>query len=217
MIGKSRIYLNFGAGNPVPGWVNMDSSPFFFFPRFIHQILNTLKISSRSQFFLNSDYQYYYYSVHKKLPFSDESVTAVYISHVLEHLSVEEVSELLKEFRRILSKNGVVRVLVPDLEKSFNTALSKPTAYVSLEEKLLTLPKELKSNKVRAMLEAYFGFPSFHKTIFIKRKIKTYFSKNWQVSLNLKYLDSKINKSVLQKVEMEVRTRNAVVFELIKK
>ncbi|HVF49151.1 MAG TPA: methyltransferase domain-containing protein [Pyrinomonadaceae bacterium] len=51
------------------------------------------------------------------LPFADGVADHVYLSHVLEHLYREEALALLKEAQRVLSPTGVVRVVVPDIEK----------------------------------------------------------------------------------------------------
>jgi predicted SAM-dependent methyltransferase len=55
------------------------------------------------------------------LPFADNSFDVVYHSHVLEHLQPEVAKTLLKECYRVLKPNGMLRVLVPDLE--FSTTL----------------------------------------------------------------------------------------------
>jgi len=41
---------------------------------------------------------------------------AVYASHVLEHLHDDEARNLLRECHRLLRPNGVVRIVVPDLQ-----------------------------------------------------------------------------------------------------
>src|SRR6266852_2798057 len=53
--------------------------------------------------------------VRKPLPFSDGSVTAVYASHVLEHLYREEGQRLIAESFRVLAPGGILRIVVPDL------------------------------------------------------------------------------------------------------
>lgn len=50
------------------------------------------------------------------LPFEDDYVDCVYSSHFLEHLSIEDSDFILKEMRRVLKKDGVLRLVVPDLE-----------------------------------------------------------------------------------------------------
>lgn len=54
----------------------------------------------------------------KGIPFSDESVDAVYHSHLLEHLDCEIAASFLLEIKRVLKPNGVHRIVVPDFEKA---------------------------------------------------------------------------------------------------
>lgn len=56
------------------------------------------------------------WDVRGRLPFSDASVDAVYHSHVLEHLTAEQGAAFLRECHRILRHEGILRVVVPDLE-----------------------------------------------------------------------------------------------------
>ncbi len=50
------------------------------------------------------------------LPFADASFGACYSSHVLEHLRKEEADFFLREQKRVLKPNGILRIVVPDLE-----------------------------------------------------------------------------------------------------
>jgi predicted SAM-dependent methyltransferase len=210
---KNKIYLNFGAGNPVKKWVNIDSSPFFMAPMVLHYVLFSLGISKRSAAYIDNHYSYFKFTDSTSLPFKNNSVDVIYSSHVQEHFSVNENEHFFYEAHRILNKNGVLRIIVPNLEK--NIKLNK--AMFSLENELLTLPLELKKNKLRAMLEAFHGFPSFHKTLFVSKYISKKSFKKWRVKNNLKFLESKIDPSYLRLVEIEARTKNALIFELTKK
>ena len=58
-----------------------------------------------------------YHNIKNKLPFEDDSIDAVYHSHVLEHLSKKDGLKLLKECFRVLKKGGILRLCVPDLEQ----------------------------------------------------------------------------------------------------
>jgi predicted SAM-dependent methyltransferase/cephalosporin hydroxylase len=53
---------------------------------------------------------------HEPLPFENGSCSAVYHSHVLEHIPPVQVSGFLSECHRVLDAGGVLRVVVPDLE-----------------------------------------------------------------------------------------------------
>ena len=99
-------YLNLGCGQRFhPDWVNLDLRP---------------GGSSVQKWDLRKD-----------LPFADESFDVVYHSHVLEHFSRAEALELLVRCRRVLRPDGVIRVVVPDLERiarAYLEALDKSLA-----------------------------------------------------------------------------------------
>lgn len=83
--------LNFGCGLALhPDWVNIDSSSVV--PGVIEHDLR------------------------RGLPFADDGFDAVYGSHVLEHLEPDAAARLLRECHRVLRPEGVVRIVVPDLE-----------------------------------------------------------------------------------------------------
>lgn len=52
----------------------------------------------------------------KGLPFSNDSFDAVYSSHFIEHLSKNNAIYVLEEAIRVLKKDGIIRIVVPDLE-----------------------------------------------------------------------------------------------------
>ncbi len=62
------------------------------------------------------------------VPFPDASFDVVYHSHLLEHFSKSEAEHFLRECYRLLRPNGILRVVVPDLEqivKVYLTALEQ--------------------------------------------------------------------------------------------
>lgn len=61
----------------------------------------------------------------KKLPFNSSTFDVVYCSHLLEHFNIDDGEKLLCEIYRILKKDGVVRIVVPDLEKIAEIYLQK--------------------------------------------------------------------------------------------
>jgi predicted SAM-dependent methyltransferase len=58
------------------------------------------------------------------IPFPDDTFDVVYHSHVLEHFSKTAAESFLKECRRVLRPQGVLRVVVPDLEQIARTYLT---------------------------------------------------------------------------------------------
>ena len=88
---NGRRYLNVGAGRRLsPDWTNLDLA------RAPHVQRHDLR---------------------RPLPFADGTFDAVYSSHVLEHLERDHAPRVLAEMRRVLKPGGIVRVVVPDLER----------------------------------------------------------------------------------------------------
>lgn len=52
----------------------------------------------------------------KQLPFKDNDVDFVYISHVLEHFKKYDAERLIQECIRIMKRGALIRVVVPDLK-----------------------------------------------------------------------------------------------------
>lgn len=57
------------------------------------------------------------YNLRNNIPLSDRSVQVVYHSHLLEHLPKSEAEPFLRECYRVLKSDGIIRVVVPDLEQ----------------------------------------------------------------------------------------------------
>jgi predicted SAM-dependent methyltransferase/tetratricopeptide (TPR) repeat protein len=84
--------LNLGCGNQIhTEWTNVDIMP-------------------RHPGVINHD-------LNKRLPFGNESFEVVYHSHVLEHLTKAQGKAFLAECFRVLKHGGILRVVVPDLER----------------------------------------------------------------------------------------------------
>ena len=58
------------------------------------------------------------------IPAASQSADLIYHSHLLEHLDQEEGEVLIKECFRVLKQGGILRVVVPDLERICRDYLS---------------------------------------------------------------------------------------------
>ena len=84
--------LNLGCGSRHhPDWVNLDIQP--------------------------DDGTVMRWDVTLGLPFDDAAFDAVYHSHLIEHLRTDEVHTVMTETVRVCRPGGVVRIVVPDLER----------------------------------------------------------------------------------------------------
>jgi predicted SAM-dependent methyltransferase len=66
--------------------------------------------------FISNDPSVLSFDLSKCIPFESESFDVVYSSHVLEHFSKSKAVEFINECYRILKKDGIIRIVVPDLE-----------------------------------------------------------------------------------------------------
>ncbi|MGA2837662.1 MAG: methyltransferase domain-containing protein [Acidimicrobiales bacterium] len=81
-----RLHLGSG-GNNIPGWVNIDL------------VGATADVA---------------WDLRRPLPFPDRAASAVFLEHVLEHMTVAEGMAVLRHAFRVLAPGGVIRVGVPD-------------------------------------------------------------------------------------------------------
>ena len=67
----------------------------------------------------------------KGIPFGSNTIDVVYHSHLLEHLDEDIAKLFLLEIKRVLKPNGILRIVVPDLEKACRDYVS----HISISEK----------------------------------------------------------------------------------
>ena len=93
------VMLNIGAGNwYCKGWTNLDYPTEWY------------SAAQKKHPFIPYDIR------SDKIPFEAETVSAVYCSHVIEHIEDEFVSALFADVHRVLKAGGVFRIACPDSE-----------------------------------------------------------------------------------------------------
>jgi len=115
---KDPIRLNLGCGlQAPPGWINVDGSWNARLAKYplLRRMLSKFRLLPTDKVEILWSPSILIRDIRKPLPFSDGSVTAVYVSHVLEHLYREEGQRLIAESFRLLVPEGVLRIVVPDL------------------------------------------------------------------------------------------------------
>ena len=105
------LYVQYGCGFSAPAsWRNFDASPTLRFERL--PIVGRLSVKNERRFPSNVEYG----DIVKGLPLPAGSCAAIYASHVLEHLALEDFQVALKHTYELLQPKGVFRLVVPDLE-----------------------------------------------------------------------------------------------------
>ena len=116
MSGDSKpLMLNLGCGNRThEAWVNIDHS---------------LKASFNALWFVRPFLKipnpagYLHHDLRNGIPFPDGSADVVYSSHLLEHLERKDALPFLREIYRVLKRDGILRIVVPDLERAVTAYL----------------------------------------------------------------------------------------------
>ena len=107
------LYVQYGAGYSVAdGWVSFDASPTLRIQRLPLIGSSLAKLSGNANAFLRG---IVFGDVLQGLPVAAGSVDGLYASHVLEHLSLEDMRQALRESLRVLRAGGTFRLIVPDL------------------------------------------------------------------------------------------------------
>ena len=105
----ATLYVQYGCGLCAPeGWLNFDASPTLR----ARSVPVLGRLANRLTPFPATAR---YGDILAGLPVADKSVDAVYCSHVLEHLSLEDCRRALKNTYRILKPGGRFRLVMPDL------------------------------------------------------------------------------------------------------
>jgi len=105
-----NLYIQYGAGwDAPPGWLNFDSSPTLRFERI--PLIGMLYTKNQSRFPENVVYG----DIAKGLPIPLGSARGIYCSHILEHLSLEDLRLALRNTYHLLNDGGIFRLVMPDL------------------------------------------------------------------------------------------------------
>ena len=110
-----RLHIGCG-GHHIPGWINLDNYP------------APLAVN-----------------VQRGIPLPNRSARYVFLSHLLEHLFYPDQSDcLLSEIRRVLAPDGVVRIVVPDIEQCINAYVANDREFFAARRKHWTwLPSDM--------------------------------------------------------------------------
>lgn len=113
--------INFGCGfeGKLPGWINVDLSP-----RGAPDVIANLA---------------------RDLPFASACADFIHSEDFLPELNLAQARQFLRECRRILKPNGVMRLLTPDLEKFCRTYLDAPAWLVATWDRTVGIPLETRS------------------------------------------------------------------------
>jgi predicted SAM-dependent methyltransferase len=92
-INNDTVKLQLGSGNNfISGWFNTDIAPCY-------------------------EHNIYHLDAKRPFPFSDGTAKYIYCEHNIEHFTLLEAINILKECHRVLADGGKIRIATPDLRK----------------------------------------------------------------------------------------------------
>lgn len=117
----SDLCVNIGCGaTPTSGWLNFDNS---WTIRGVHNPTLGYLLRLSGQLRGKDDYlrairqhNIRWADASRRIPLQDGSARIVYSSHMVEHLSRDEMRRFFAEARRVLAPNGKIRIAVPDID-----------------------------------------------------------------------------------------------------
>lgn len=118
---SNNNYVQYGCAWTAPkSWRNFDASPTLRFERL--PLIGKLYTKNHARFPENVEYG----DIVKGLPVQIDACKGIYCSHVLEHLSLKDFRDALKNTLRILRSGGIFRFVLPDLEYSIKKYIDNP-------------------------------------------------------------------------------------------
>lgn len=102
-LADGKVLINLGSGDwECEGWTNLDYSNEWY------------SQAHKGHSFKEYDIR------HDDIPYDNNTVDAIYCSHVIEHIEDEHDEKMLKECHRVLKPGGVLRIACPDAEFLYN-------------------------------------------------------------------------------------------------
>ncbi len=196
--------LNLGCGSQVPdGWVNVDYALGARFTKipFFRALNKKLKL-----FNMNWNEKIYLHDLTRKFPWADSSIDIVYSSHTLEHFTKEDGRRFLQECHRVLRKDGIIRIVVPNLRHYVTEYIEGRIFADDFVEELGVLYRT-GNNTLKKRLSPFLQFP--HKCMYDNsRLIEILNELGFEASTRAAF-DSDIED--IRLVELENRTTDNVV------
>ena len=154
------------------------------------------------------DSKIYIHNLLTKFPWEDNSIDVIYSSHTLEHFSKTDGQNFLSECHRVLKKEGIIRIVVPDLDyfvrEYINGEVSAEDFLTSLSVLYITHENPIK-NVIGLMIQ----FP--HKCMYNSSSLlKIIQTGGFDASTKMPF-DSAIDD--ICQIEMKGRATNAVIIE----
>jgi predicted SAM-dependent methyltransferase len=149
--------LHCGCGlNLQPGWINTDSA------RLTDE--NGVKTTPEQLICVDDSVFYVEHNAVQAFPFSDGSFDWIFAEHFIEHVTLDEAIFWLSEMRRLVVKDGWLRISTPDLRKYIEGYLNESNPFF---------------NKHRQSLQYMFGTHIPNRKAWMVNQIFYHYGHKW--------------------------------------
>ena len=198
--------LNLGCGDQVfDEWVNVD---YAFGARLAR--LPLFRTVNRKLRFFNLDWndKIFIHNLSKKFPWQNNSIDIVYSSHTLEHFTKKDGKNFISECHRVLRENGILRIIVPDLNYFVDSYIARriPADDFLAELGVLYDNEEI---SLKRFLVPFVQFP--HKCMYNTERLLEILKEAGFDAVSKAPFESEIEG--IQDIEVIERTENAVIVE----
>lgn len=203
MRSDNLIKVNLGSGpTGKSDWINLDWGilPLLSKMSWISHVLVKLGLLSKN-YLTPWPKNLKLYDCRKRLPFTDKSVDFIYTSHFLEHLYRYQAIELLRECKRILKPEGVIRIVVPDLAILAQKYVNRDRLFYKRLYQNSEVKEQASGNIADQLVQNFYGYDSWSKPNLIQ-KIQRLFIRGHLWMYDFESLNSILNMVGFQKTKM---------------
>lgn len=223
MDGKKKMLIHLGCGpnTRLSEWQDYDGSWNVrkqSWPQLVQWLVDIMYLASGKRLYKWPQHVRYL-NLKKKLPFSDETIDAIYASHVWEHLYLDEALRLTEECFRVLKPGGFLRIVVPDLEELCGNYSNSNEADRAIQFNKAAMYHPLKSEGsiIQKVYSSLTGFHS-HKFMYDRRfLIKIFQEAGFRGVSSRQVFDSGIIQIKSVEVEGRVGKGNGIAVEGLKR
>ena len=198
--------LNLGCGSQVPdGWCNVDYALGARLAR-----IPLFRVFNKKFKLFNLDWneKIYLHDLTTRFPWENSSIDIIYSSHTLEHFSKQDGRRFLTECHRVLRKDGILRIVVPDLRCVVDDYIQGQVYADEFVEKLGVLYKN-NDTGLKRLATMFVQYP--HKCMYDRPRLIDILNEIGFDMFVKDAFDSGIED--IQLVELETRTKKAVILE----
>jgi len=183
---EGENYLNLGCGsNYVDGYVNAD---------FFYRFKFWRKDNQKKQWQLDLRYP---------LHCADNVFDGIYTEHTIEHLYPDQAMSLFKELYRVLKKDSIIRVTVPDIEKYINFYIG------NIDDEEFNKRYTTKCSAIRNITQNY-----FHVSTWDYCELKKYLEESGFRNIEKKSFNESNDENL--KIDLQERSWETLYLEAVK-